>query len=110
MTAAEFDAAVGDASLIVAHAGMGSITAAAAAAKPIVILPRTKAAKEHTSDHQIHTAARLRGRPGIYVADSERDLDERIRQAMEESAMPRHAVATTAPREFIQRIREFLVG
>lgn len=107
MTPAEFDDAVCDASLVVAHAGMGSVMAAAVAQRPIVIMPRRMAAKEHTSDHQVHTAMRLIDRPGIYVAESETDLGIRVQQALNEKVVPRFSMA--APDKFIERIRGFLV-
>lgn len=110
MTPGEFDDALRNASLVVAHAGMGSIMAAAGARKPIVILPRRMADKEHTSDHQVHTAKRLLDRPGIYVAESEMDLPIRIQEALDEKVAPFVHDSKAAPDKFIERIRGFLVN
>jgi UDP-N-acetylglucosamine transferase subunit ALG13 len=54
--------------LFVAHVGMGSILQALEAGTPMLLLPRRHALGEHTTDHQLHTAARLGGRSGIGIA------------------------------------------
>jgi len=58
-----YDGTVAAARLMVAHAGTGSVLTASEWAKPIVLLPRRARLGEHRSDHQIETAAWLRGRP-----------------------------------------------
>lgn len=63
-----------DASLIVAHAGMGTVLTALELRKPIVILPRQASLGEHRNDHQMATARWLQGRPGVYVAWDEAGL------------------------------------
>ena len=52
------------------HSGM----TAAEHGKPVVLLPRKRSLGEHNNDHQADTAAWLRTRPGILVADTEADL------------------------------------
>jgi UDP-N-acetylglucosamine transferase subunit ALG13 len=95
--------------LIVAHAGMGSIISAAEAGKAIVIVPRYASLKEHTTDHQVHTAARLLNRPGIFVAMRETELPEKIDQAMSSAGSARHRLSRTAPEAFVARIRAVLL-
>ena len=53
------------ADLIVAHAGMGSLISALVARKPIVIVPRRTTLGEQRNDHQLATARRFGGRPGV---------------------------------------------
>ena len=55
------------ASLIVSHAGMGSILTALKYRKPILILPRRASLSEHRNDHQMATAKWLCNKPGITV-------------------------------------------
>jgi UDP-N-acetylglucosamine transferase subunit ALG13 len=62
------------ASVIVSHAGAGSILTALRLGKPIVIMPRRAALGEHRNEHQLATAARFRGRPGVIVAGDESEL------------------------------------
>ena len=79
---ADFARTVAGARLVVAHAGMGSVITADEFGKPIVILPRLQDRGEHTTDHQVATAAWLRGKPGIHVADRDEDLGPRIAEAL----------------------------
>jgi UDP-N-acetylglucosamine transferase subunit ALG13 len=81
-----------DASLIVAHAGMGSVLAALSLRKPIVILPRRGSLAEHRNDHQMATARWLEGRAGVFVAWETSDLaqllDDRERLTTGEPICP----------------------
>lgn len=63
-----------DASLIVSHAGMGTILTALQLQKPVVIMPRKASLGEHRNDHQLATAKWLASRPGIAVAWDVEDL------------------------------------
>ncbi len=63
-----------EASLIISHAGMGSIITAMTYGKPIVVLPRRGHLNETRNDHQHATAERFGGRRGVYVALTEDDL------------------------------------
>lgn len=63
-----------NASLVVSHAGMGSIITALKYHKPILILPRMASYGEHRNDHQLATAKWLGTRSGINVAWSEADI------------------------------------
>lgn len=63
-----------EASLIIAHAGMGSILTALKYRKPILVLPRKASLGEHRNDHQLATAKWLVGRQGITVAWDESEV------------------------------------
>jgi UDP-N-acetylglucosamine transferase subunit ALG13 len=63
-----------DAEFIVSHAGMGSIIGALSSGKPIVIMPRLSANKEHRNDHQVDTVGRFRDHRGIICAKDEGEL------------------------------------
>jgi UDP-N-acetylglucosamine transferase subunit ALG13 len=109
LAADEFSELVTNSTVVVAHAGMGSIISAAEAGKAIVIMPRYASLKEHTTDHQVHTARRLIGRPGIYVAMSEAELPERINEAFSAIGSARPHIPRTAPDGFVAAIRAFLL-
>ena len=64
--------------LLVAHAGMGSIISALGAGKPILILPRRASLGEHRNEHQLATAAKFAGRPGVHVAMTEDEVGPAI--------------------------------
>lgn len=70
-----FDRFVRDASVIVGHAGIGSILSAGRAGKPIILYPRRASMGEHRNEHQLATVAALCDRPGIHVAQSDEELD-----------------------------------
>lgn len=78
----EFEALAAQADLIVAHAGIGSVLTARRHNIPIVLVPRRVDLGEHRNDHQLATAAQLRGREMIFVADTEDDLPYAIRLAL----------------------------
>jgi len=63
------------ASLIVSHAGMGSILTALKYKKPILIMPRRASLGEHRNDHQLATAKWLGSTPGITVAKDESEIE-----------------------------------
>jgi UDP-N-acetylglucosamine transferase subunit ALG13 len=70
----EFAEHARSAAAIVAHAGMGSILTALQYGKPILIMPRRASLGEQRNDHQLATAARFEGRPGVLVAHDESEL------------------------------------
>lgn len=61
--------------VIVSHAGIGTVLAARESLKPIIIMPRKAALGEHRNDHQMATAKRLAGTEGIYVANTDMELE-----------------------------------
>ena len=72
--ALEFDTLLQQASVLVAHAGIGTVLKAYEFGKPIILTPRKAAFGEHRNDHQLATVSKLVGRPGIYMADDETTL------------------------------------
>jgi UDP-N-acetylglucosamine transferase subunit ALG13 len=103
----EFRANVQMSDFVVAHAGMGSVIMAAEAGKPIILFPRRAALGEHTTDHQLHTAKWLKGRPGIEIAMDEQQLDALIAKA-QSSGADIEVLSTMAPDDFVDRIRAAL--
>lgn len=78
MRGSAFDAEMQRSRLIVAHAGIGAIMAAASLSKPIIIMPRRADLGEHRNDHQIATARRFAGAPGITVVETAEELEKAI--------------------------------
>ena len=62
------------ASLIIAHAGTGSIFTALKYNKPIIIMPRLAKYNEHRNDHQLATVRWAKKLSGVYIADYEDNL------------------------------------
>jgi UDP-N-acetylglucosamine transferase subunit ALG13 len=74
----EFRKAVESASVIVAHAGMGSIITALELGKRIIVMPRRAALGEQRNDHQLSTAKRFAAQGRIIVALNEQELLEKL--------------------------------
>jgi UDP-N-acetylglucosamine transferase subunit ALG13 len=70
----DFATAFETASVIVAHAGMGSILSASELGKPILLMPRRAAFGEHRNDHQIDTAAEMAALPNVTVVQDGKDF------------------------------------
>lgn len=108
LTPGEFTQKLRSASLIVAHAGMGTVISAMEAGKPIVVVPRRAVDREVTTDHQIHTANWLKEKPGVYVAATDVNLASVIGSALVALGAAPTPLQDSAPPEFISRIRSFL--
>jgi UDP-N-acetylglucosamine transferase subunit ALG13 len=105
----EFLKKVDEASVIVAHAGMGSVITAMEKGKPIVLLPRVLEWGEHTTDHQMATARWLADRPGIFVCMDSVDFAATI-AAARASGSNGETMQRTAPEPFVARIRDFIAS
>ena len=68
----EFRIRIEEATLLVAHAGMGSILTAMEMQKPIVIMPRRGDLQETRNDHQIATLKKMAGRLDLVAAGAPR--------------------------------------
>ncbi|MFM1803317.1 MAG: hypothetical protein RL136_196 [Planctomycetota bacterium] len=72
-----------EASLVVAHAGTGSIIECMLRGTPVVVMPRSAALRETRNDHQFATARRFMERPGVFVAWDETELPALLDRAGE---------------------------
>lgn len=77
---AQFEEIFGQARVVVAHAGIGSILMAKRLHKPLIIVPRHHALKEHRNDHQLATAREVEGTTGVRVAWDIADLPALIQE------------------------------
>ena len=76
----EFTKCVEAASLVIAHAGMGSIITALELGRRIIVMPRRASLGEHRNDHQVATAKRFAAQGRIEVAFDERELADKLDQ------------------------------
>lgn len=98
------------ASVIIAHAGMGSIITAMELAKPIIVMPRRCELGEHRNNHQISTAQKFAEQGSIHVAMDENELAARLenidqlqaRGKCDKQASPQLLMALS---EFVERGR-----
>jgi UDP-N-acetylglucosamine transferase subunit ALG13 len=96
------------AELIIAHAGMGSILTALEFGKPILIMPRDHKRAEHRNGHQMATADRFRGRPGVYVVNDEADLLAHLRDFSKLTAPDN--LPKKAPESLTSNLRGYIEG
>ena len=104
----EFNEKFKTASVIVAHAGMGTILQALQFSKPIIVLPRLLKYHETRNDHQVSTAKSL-GKLG-YVKDvyNETELFDVLNNR--NSILPSPPIGPGASETLLQTIREFLTS
>lgn len=67
-----------EASAIISHAGMGTITTALRLQKPLLVMPREKKYGEIVNDHQIHTAEAFARKGHVQVARTPADFAVKI--------------------------------
>lgn len=102
----EISACYEKSSIIVAHAGMGTVLTAMKIRKPIIIFPRRFELGEHRNDHQMATARWLKDKLDIPVA-FERDELLELLSARSGIAAPRY-ISDYAPAGFIDRLHKAL--
>lgn len=94
------------ASLIVAHAGMGSIITALELGKRILVMPRRADLGEHRNDHQIATARRLSEHGRILTAMDQQELHEKLDQL--QNPITSERLSSKASPNLIRTIRMFI--
>ncbi len=96
--------------LFVAHAGMGSILQALEECKQTLMLPRHREWGEHTTDHQMHTAARFGHVPGLQFVDSVEDLQRHISELLKSPIIIDKAISNEASPRLLSAVQGFLSG
>lgn len=104
----EFRAKVKAASILVAHAGMGSILTALEAGKPILVMPRRGDLRETRNDHQVATARRFLELNKVAVAFDEHELGPKLDQLDRLSAPER--ISPWASDRLVRAIADFIAA
>lgn len=99
-----FDKYICEASCVISHAGMGTITMALENHKPLLVMPRLKKYGEVVNNHQVDIARKFEELGHILVAYNERELPEKIQQLKSFVPNPRENKAKAVA----DRISEFL--
>ncbi|GAB1404972.1 MAG: glycosyltransferase [Lentimicrobiaceae bacterium] len=94
------------ASLIVAHAGMGTILQALQLAKPIVVLPRLYKYHETRNDHQVSTAKSLEKLGFVHAVYSGEELIETLNKRDTLQTAP--PIGPAASETLLMFIQDFL--
>lgn len=102
----EFRQRYEDASVVIAHAGTGSIITALQLGKPILIMPRRASLRETRNDHQVATAEQFRKFDSVAVAMDEEELVTHL--AGIDNLRGRQTIEPYASHELVRTIREFI--
>jgi len=95
------------AQLIVSHAGMGTIISALVNEKPIIIVPRLLANKEHRSDHQVATARAFGELEYVNIAYNKTELSNKVKTLVR-NPICLHKTGNFASNELIQELKDFI--
>jgi UDP-N-acetylglucosamine transferase subunit ALG13 len=110
ISADEFQKRAETCTLMVAHAGMGSIISALTMAKPLLMMARRASLGEHRNEQQLPTAARVAGRVGWHGAEDEAEVGPLIDRLLGEAREPSGAISPYAQPELITALRHFIHG
>ena len=95
-------------SLFVAHVGMGSILQGLELRKQMLLLPRQASLREHTTDHQLHTAARFGHVRGLKIVDDVDALKSGISDLLANPLPEADGLPPFAPQTTTANIAHFL--
>lgn len=108
MPHAEYRQRLADCALFVAHVGMGSILQALELKKQMLLLPRRADWKEHTTDHQLHTAARFKDIQGLKIVDDVPTMQAEMTRLLAEPMTASAGIPLFAPEAFTNQIKRYL--
>jgi len=91
LTPTEYESVFDRATLLISHAGMGTILTALTKGKKICVMPRLAKYGEHRNNHQSATVERLKDHPNLFKAADEVELRFYIRRALENSGVTQSA-------------------
>jgi UDP-N-acetylglucosamine transferase subunit ALG13 len=94
------------ASVVVAHAGMGSILTALEHSKPILVMPRRGNLMETRNDHQVATAEQFKKQGRVVVAMDENELDAQLEQI--DRLRPAERISQHAAPQLLETLRAFI--
>ena len=104
----EFDERFQSATLIISHAGMGTILSALYHGKPIITMPRRASFGEHRSEHQIATAKQMSERGSVNVASNEVELRKLL--SNRDQLFKTRSISRFASDELISGLQRFISG
>lgn len=102
----EFKQKLVEASVIVAHAGMGTILSALSHRKPILVMPKKASLGEQRNEHQLATSRYMLGLGMVTVAFDETELRTRLENI--EQIGTCNPIGTAASEELVRGLRDFI--
>lgn len=92
-------------SVVLAHAGMGTVINSLIASKPVVVFPRKASLGEHRNEHQLATCSKLTNLKGCYIAYEADELFETLDQL---SALEGGSIGPFANDDLLRTIDHFI--
>lgn len=102
----EFKRRFDEASLIISHAGMGTILSALLHGKPILVMPKLASLGEHRNEHQLATARRMKEMGKVNVAFDEAELRQKLDRL--DQLIVRESIPPVATGPLIKGLRSFI--
>ncbi len=107
----EYNKIFDEATLIVSHAGMGSVLSALSKGKRIIIIPRRAKMGEHRDDHQLDSAKKMELLGYVPVAYDETELKNKIMEVLLKDPESGGAmIGEYASKELVKSIRDFILN
>ena len=97
-----------EATLVVAHAGTGTIIECMLRGKPVIVMPRSASLHETRNDHQFATARRFQARGGVFVAWDETEIPALLDRAS--TLTGGAAIQAHADQRLLAALRAFVAG
>lgn len=108
LTPGDFDEKIKKASLIISHAGMGTVISALVQGTPIVIMPRLLKYNEHRNEHQLATAKKLDDLKFVHVAYDEHELVQKIFEIWPDNCESLHQVGEQASAALLTSLGDYI--
>ena len=108
MSHEEYRKRLAECRLFVAHVGMGSILQALEERKQMLLLPRHQSLGEHTTEHQLHTAARFRDTPGLRIVADIPEMQASMTELIDHPLKPADGISTCATQPLLDGVSRFL--
>lgn len=106
MSPGEIEENIRKASVVVSHAGIGTILAALELGTPLIVMPRRAELREHRNGHQLATARYFQSIGQVSLAEDEESLFRFLSSSAELRA--RGHISRHAARDLIDSIRDFI--
>lgn len=104
----EFIEQFNSASMIISHAGMGTILSALHYGKPILVMPKRASLREHRNEHQLATARHMKEMARVNVAFDETELRQQLDQI--DTLLPSRQIGSHASDSLIQGLKQFIAS
>lgn len=104
----DFKNYIGEADLVVSHAGTGTILSVAQMQKPLIVFPRLGKLRETRNNHQVSTCVMLEKISDLQVAYDAQQLKEKIDLFYAGKLPVMERVPAVASQQLLNSIRDFI--